>query len=285
MSDRYERVYEVGLLDDLHNYFPALLYNQDLFRTVPDVLTYIRQRTQRRFNLYDYGNRQYQNTFVQPPLQPPVQVPIQTPIRTRAPYVEEVRVEFNPPSRAVNTTFSSILPLLRSFTPRPTTVGGTAAGAGQYEDIVVHASQDIINGASTETTLLLDMDDNCAICQDRMRQGELVRKLTACDHSFHRVCIDNWLLRRSVRCPTCRHDVREPATGVATGVATGSATRRSLINSPSLNPMEQQANEARIIDAALAALGNLSPLDGGPSVENMLPNDLINTLFGRSLGQ
>jgi hypothetical protein len=49
--------------------------------------------------------------------------------------------------------------------------------------------------------------------------------------------------------------------------------------------MEQQANEARIIDAALAALGQLSPLDSGPSVENMLPNDLINTLFGRSLGQ
>jgi hypothetical protein len=57
------------------------------------------------------------------------------------------------------------------------------------------------------------------------------------------------------------------------------------MNSPSLNPMEQQANEARIIDAALAALGNLSPLDGGPSVENMLPGDLINSLFGRSLGQ
>jgi hypothetical protein len=279
MSDRYERVYDVGLLDDLHNYFPALLYNQELFRTVPDVLTYIRQRTQRRFNLYDYGNRQYQNTFVQPPLQPPVQAPVQTPIRTRAPYVEEVRVEFNPPSRTVNTTFSSILPLLRSFTPRAATAGGAAAGAGLYEDVIVHASQDIINGASTETTLLLDMDDNCAICQDRMRQGELVRKLTACEHSFHRACVDNWLLRRSVRCPTCRHDVREPT------VSPGIPTRRSLINSPSLNPMEQQANEAYIIDAALAALGQLSPLDSGPSVENMLPNDLINTLFGRSLGQ
>lgn len=279
MSDRYERVYDVGLLDDLHNYFPALLYNQDLFRTVPDVLTYIRQRTQRRFNLYDYGNRQYQNTFVQPPLQPPVQVPLQTPIRTRGSHVEEVRVEFVPPSRTVNTSFSSILPLLRSFTPRTVTGTGAGTAAGLYEDVVVHASQDIINEASTETTLLLDMDDNCAICQDRMRQGELVRKLTACEHSFHRTCIDNWLLRRSVRCPTCRHDVREPTA------TTAATARRSLINSPEVNPMEQQANEARIIDAALAALGNLGPLDGGPSVENMLPSDLINSLFGRSLGQ
>ena len=278
MSDRYERVYDVGLLDDLHNYFPALLYNQDLFRTVPDVLTYIRQRTQRRFNLYDYGSRQYQNTFIQPPLQ----VPVQAPIRTPGPFVDQVRVEFAPPSRTVNTSFSSILPLLRSFTPRAATgAAGTGTAAGIYEDVIVHASQDIINEASTETTLLLDMDDNCAICQDRMRQGELVRKLTACEHSFHRTCIDNWLLRRSVRCPTCRHDVREPTA--ATSAAT--TARRSLINSPSLNPMEQQANEARIIDAALAALGQLSPLDGGPSVENMLPSDLINSLFGRSLGQ
>ena len=38
-----------------------------------------------------------------------------------------------------------------------------------------------------------------------------MRTLTACSHQFHRSCIDNWLLRESVVCPTCRHDVREPA--------------------------------------------------------------------------
>ena len=55
MSNQYERVYEVTLLDDLHNYFPAILYEPDRFRTVSELLTYIRQRTIRRFNLFEYG--------------------------------------------------------------------------------------------------------------------------------------------------------------------------------------------------------------------------------------
>jgi len=41
-----------------------------------------------------------------------------------------------------------------------------------------------------------------------MRQGEIIRKLNTCQHEFHKECIDNWLLRRSVLCPVCRHDIR-----------------------------------------------------------------------------
>jgi hypothetical protein len=44
MSNRasnYETLYGVGLLDDVHNYFPALLYDSDSFRTVQDVLQYV----------------------------------------------------------------------------------------------------------------------------------------------------------------------------------------------------------------------------------------------------
>ena len=59
----YERVYEVGLLDDLHNYFPALLYRPNNFQTVADVLGYVRDRTTQRFNLFDYGRRQFENSM------------------------------------------------------------------------------------------------------------------------------------------------------------------------------------------------------------------------------
>jgi hypothetical protein len=56
MSNRtYETLYGVGLLDDLHNHFPAVLYDPDRFRSVRDVLHYIASRTRRRFDLYSFG--------------------------------------------------------------------------------------------------------------------------------------------------------------------------------------------------------------------------------------
>jgi len=256
MAERYERVYDVVLLDDLHNYFPALLYNHEVFRNVQDVLLYIRERTQRRFNLFDYGRRQYETSMPIPPLRPPVP-------RRPNPVVEEVHVEFTPNQR-VDPSLSTLLPLLRTLNipvrtrAVPAVVPGVAANL--YEDVVVHASQDTINGASTETTLVEDIEDNCAICQDRMRQGEMIRKLSACEHTFHRACIDNWLLTRSVRCPTCRHDIRQP-------VADG---RRSQVQSPMIGPMPAPSP----IGGDTNALRNL---------DEMLPEDLINLLFGRRL--
>lgn len=244
MSDRYERVYDVALLDDLHNYFPALLYHHDIFRTVPDVLLYIRERTLRRFNLFDYGRRQYESSI---------------PLRTAAPFgrrqtanpiVEEPNVEFSPNTPV--TSLSTLIPLLRTLN-NPIRARATH---NLYEDVVVHATQNVINMASTETTLVEDFDDNCTICQDRMRQNELVRTLTACEHTFHRACIDNWLLTRSVICPTCRHDIRLPE-------AEG---RRSRIQSPLLGAASPPNN-----------------VDALRDLDNMLPEDMINLLFGRRL--
>lgn len=65
MSNRlssYEELYGVGLLDDLHNYFPALLYDTEEFRTVQDVLQYISLQTRRRFDLYSFGLASYEGS-------------------------------------------------------------------------------------------------------------------------------------------------------------------------------------------------------------------------------
>jgi len=42
----------------------------------------------------------------------------------------------------------------------------------------------------------------CSVCMDDFKQGEMVRDLN-CGHSFHRACIDEWLMRKS-SCPLCR---------------------------------------------------------------------------------
>ena len=58
-NSNYETLYGVGLLDDLHNYFPALLYDSSGFRSVQDVLGYVHQQTRNRFDLFSYGLREY----------------------------------------------------------------------------------------------------------------------------------------------------------------------------------------------------------------------------------
>ena len=72
MNSQYEKVYGVGLYDDLHNYLPSILYEPHRFRSVPDLLAYIQQTARARFNLFDVGRRQYssqipQNIFVSNP--------------------------------------------------------------------------------------------------------------------------------------------------------------------------------------------------------------------------
>jgi hypothetical protein len=58
-SGSYQRHYEVGLLDDIHNYFPALLYEPERFSNVADVLSYVRQSVANRFDLFSAGQRNY----------------------------------------------------------------------------------------------------------------------------------------------------------------------------------------------------------------------------------
>lgn len=55
----YETLYGVGLLDDLHNYFPSVLYEPEQFRSVAQLLGYIQRQTHRRFDLFTFGQTAY----------------------------------------------------------------------------------------------------------------------------------------------------------------------------------------------------------------------------------
>ncbi|KAM1282207.1 hypothetical protein ACFX2I_022698 [Malus domestica] len=48
---------------------------------------------------------------------------------------------------------------------------------------------------------------DCVVCLDSFREGQWCRKLPACDHVFHRLCLDTWLVKVSA-CPICRTRVR-----------------------------------------------------------------------------
>jgi hypothetical protein len=245
MADNYQSVYGVGLLDDLHNYFPRILYNPQQFQTVPDLLAYIQQTTRTRFNLFDNGLRQYANSSVTP--------------AQRATYTQpQARVIPRHATTAVDPVSASLLPLLRSLiVPR---VARVPLNSTFTDPVIVNASQEIIEAMSTQETLEEDSENNCAICQDTMRQGELVRKITVCSHEFHRSCIDNWLLNSSVLCPTCRHDIREPARAPSnrnTPVLSATAAPTVMQTPPINRNVAQERTDDAIVSEFIGSLSFL----------------------------
>jgi hypothetical protein len=95
--------------------------------------------------------------------------------------------------------------------------GGAAIGglpASFLEPVVVRPTPAQIDAASEVVSLFASLEGNCAVCQDGLDTGQQVRRLNACGHNFHQECIDTWF-ERSVQCPVCRHDIREPAAAAA----------------------------------------------------------------------
>jgi len=56
------------------------------------------------------------------------------------------------------------------------------------------------------STLDLGEDCECPICLNELEPSDKVRQLGTCGHTFHRSCIDLWLLRRA-DCPLCKRTV------------------------------------------------------------------------------
>lgn len=53
-------------------------------------------------------------------------------------------------------------------------------------------------------SIKVDPLDRCQICLSEYENNEIVRKLSNCNHFYHRDCVDNWLLNGKNSCPLCR---------------------------------------------------------------------------------
>ena len=74
-NDSYQYVYNVGLLDDLHNYFPAFLYDSGRFQTPAQMFQYLQSQLHARFNLPSHGARLAGFERAEVPAQNPVLTP------------------------------------------------------------------------------------------------------------------------------------------------------------------------------------------------------------------
>ena len=238
----YTRHYDVPFLDDLHNYFPAILYEHERFSTIQDLLRYIRTQMQQRFDLFTAGQRSYGRGGVEvapppPPAPPrPAQARTQPPPPVRRSRVNpnttfqfpSIRATYNPlgggslfipqydtdPGGSIADIFSAFLQL-GANSPARQAVGAAQAA---WDDVPVRPTMEQIDAASVIENAD-DEEEMCTICQDRMQAGCNTRILRACNHRFHLGCIDTWFTR-DVHCPVCRNDIREAQASMQTSSST-----------------------------------------------------------------
>ena len=211
----YQTVYGVGLLDDIHNYFPALLYDQGRFQTLPTLFSYVRNQMNTRFNLYSYGASLAGARTVGAPAAPTTFMRDETHIRV--PSVEE---DLMASIASVNLLLSLLQPStglsgrssLPGFMPASRVIRTSATDADIFaafrSPVIVAPSQEVL-AANTQLIMGSDLSSNtvCSVCQDSITVTEACRRITVCRHVYHRTCIDQWFTR-SVFCPSCRHDIR-----------------------------------------------------------------------------
>uniref|UniRef100_A0A6C0IV68 RING-type domain-containing protein n=1 Tax=viral metagenome TaxID=1070528 RepID=A0A6C0IV68_9ZZZZ len=61
-----------------------------------------------------------------------------------------------------------------------------------------------INSENAESYL----GEKCSICNIDYQEGQILRKLNDCGHTFHYECVDTWFSRHST-CPICRQDLNQ----------------------------------------------------------------------------
>lgn len=204
-------MYDSPLLDDIHNYFPELLYAPEQFRSVADVLAYVQQRTRERFDLFSRGRREYERTRIvtTPPLRATVSPGISMLFETRNAIPERMNREANVAAEFLN----AINAMGGIF--GPTVPVQHVMPSSFLDPVIVRPTAEQIQSATALERVDAE-EDMCAICQDEMPPGSEALNLNACDHRFHEPCIRTWFATNVV-CPVCRHDIREPSPSHSQG--------------------------------------------------------------------
>lgn len=230
--NNYTSIFHVGILDDLHNYFPDLLYNSGRFNSVQSVLQYIQSQARTRCNpfeqgLHQYNNQnnyqRYQNNIVVNP--PSVQIPVVDtsgstvhPNYTTSnigPATPPVRPRLRVPAAPPPVRRSNAYTTLLYPDYNETYIDGIHGLASLFNialnpsnmiDVPVIPTNQQIDRATTVLTAHT-IREPCAICQEGIDASSPVRRINRCQHAFHQTCIDPWF-QTSVTCPICRTDIR-----------------------------------------------------------------------------
>lgn len=203
--------YSISLLNDLHHYFPDLLYRPQRFSNVQDVLQYI----------IDVANQNpYQREQAAYTRQTTQSMNLRPRATASATSYFNINTIADMPTRilssglvsrqlASNRILDDFIAELYSSVPNNLRPEQSASLPSFLNDrVIVRPTEAQIEAGSTILTANQLNQDNCAICQDPMEIGQNIRMLRHCTHRFHQECIDTWF-QQHVTCPTCRHDIRD----------------------------------------------------------------------------
>lgn len=212
--NNYDDLYGIRLLDDVHNYFPAFLYDQGQFTNVQDVFRYFNRQISVHCNPYNRGLQAYsRNHIVSPPNASPSRN-----INRTARYAETIDITpiFTQALNANGLNPNS----LNNTIGAPATAGTafladyimamlqTSPPANANANAPIVPTQGQIDAATTlRAAMAVDEDAECSVCQTNYTEGQALRTITGCEHMFHKSCIDPWFARNS-QCPNCRYDIR-----------------------------------------------------------------------------
>jgi len=215
--NRPTSIFNIGFLDDLHTYFPDVLYNPERFETVPDLLRYIVAQARAIRSPFERGQEAYTNRINNVIIPNPIPVvdnrnyttsniPPATPVRTyaqaaqaaQAPIRRRTPVTYFYERNNYNDNILGINALTNLF--------NMALEVPMNDVPVVPTNQqvDLATSILTEVTSA----EPCAICQDTMDATPPFRRINRCQHTFHQSCIDTWF-GSGVTCPICRIDIRD----------------------------------------------------------------------------
>jgi hypothetical protein len=122
-------------------------------------------------------------------------------------------------------------------------------------NVVVAPTEVQINQSTTSliySNHLQLTNTNCPITLEEFQEGDNLRQIRHCGHTFREHAIQNWF-RQNVRCPVCRYDIRDYVASV--DASSNSLPRTSLQNS--LNNIES-AIAQNISDSLNSILRNYS---------------------------
>lgn len=210
----YQNMYGFQLLDELHNFFPELLYDSDQFPH--EIIQWFRYRVSvlfpayvREQNLYRLYSRNERHNNYAEWRRNTVPVNLQTPDRSTntalpASPRRVVRTRNNDPltERLFVSPVQDLMTILAS-----TQLLNNPLIVPLYQDVpVVPTNAQIDAGSRVVHASTLAPDTLCTICQERV--GEMGEWRTLhCGHHFHNNCIQR-VFQDSVFCPVCRADIR-----------------------------------------------------------------------------
>ena len=200
MNQQYENYYGVQLINDLHNYFPDILYGRQFENDV--LVQYIRNQVANRFNLYNNAQLNHFN-------QNRSNLQNQHAIRMNSlnSMNEGISINDNNNDSQYNIFLSSnLLSTLIQGLNSPLSSQNDLLNLNSLEPIIVRPSAQQIEEASSIVEVS-NSQNSCAICQEHMNPNDRIRRLNQCRHMFHNQCIMT-AFQSSVRCPVCRHDIR-----------------------------------------------------------------------------